>query len=102
MIPHQAPSRQASAVESAVRLMWTDILHTPPAGPDDDFFDLGGQSLDLVRLLAAVRTGYGVDLPVDELFADDFTVAATARAIERALAASDPAGTEPARMEAVR
>jgi acyl carrier protein len=87
VIPQRTLPQHSSAIEAALSLMWTNILQTTPVGPDDDFFDLGGQSLDLVRLVAAVRAEYGVDLPLDELFAEDFTVAATVRMIERARSA---------------
>ena len=70
--------------EDAVLAMWATILPVAP-GPDDDFFDVGGQSLHLVQFLQRVYQVYGVDLDVTELFADDFTARRTAAAIARAL-----------------
>lgn len=70
--------------EAAVLAMWAAILPVAP-GPDDDFFDVGGQSLHLVQFLQRVHQVYGVDLDVTELFADDFTAGRTAAAIARAL-----------------
>lgn len=76
--------------EQAVRRIWTALgLH--PASAEDDFFELGGQSLALVGFMARVQQELGVELPVDTLFDEDLTVAAAARAIDQALlAAADP------------
>ncbi|MFI5906737.1 phosphopantetheine-binding protein [Dactylosporangium sp. NPDC051541] len=68
--------------ETAVARIWTD-LGLRPAAAGDDFFDLGGESLVLVGFLARVQAEMGLELPVDELFEEDLTVAAAARAIER-------------------
>ncbi len=83
--------RAPTQTEATVLRMWTDLgLH--PTSLDEDFFDLGGQSLTLVRFLAAVQEHVGVELPVDELFAEDLTIRAVAAAIQRAeLARTDDA-----------
>ncbi len=72
--------------EAAVRRIWTEI-GLNPTGPDDDFFDLGGQSLNLVQFLARVQDSYGVELPVDVLFDADLTVAAAAEHLREAVLA---------------
>ncbi|MFC7648955.1 phosphopantetheine-binding protein [Streptosporangium lutulentum] len=43
---------------------WRDVLDVGTVGPDDDFFDLGGDSFAAVRAVRAVRE----DLRVVELF----------------------------------
>ena len=68
--------------EAAVARIWTG-LGLRPTSAEDEFFDLGGESLVLVGFLARVQDELGVELPVDELFEEDLTVAAAARAIER-------------------
>ena len=78
-----------NATETAVWEMWTRILAAGPASVHDDFFDLGGQSLDLVRFLQEVWQAYQVELDMAELFAADFTVATSARAIDDNLARSE-------------
>ena len=75
---------QFTATERAVAEMWAQIIGVRPASVEDDFFDLGGQSLDLVRFIQEVSRRYAVDLELEDLFAADFTVAATARAIDTA------------------
>ncbi|MGH3639310.1 MAG: amino acid adenylation domain-containing protein, partial [Mycobacterium sp.] len=47
--------------------LFTDVLDTEVTSIDDDFFALGGHSLLLVRLAAAIRREFDVDLPVATL-----------------------------------
>lgn len=86
-----APGRAPTQTEATVLRMWTDLgLH--PTGLDDDFFDLGGQSLTLVRFLAVAQEHFGLELPVHELFTEDLTITAVAAALQRAeLARADGA-----------
>jgi len=58
--------RAPSEVETGLRQLWTFVLGTP-VEPDDDFFDLGGTSLDALRLLALVERDYGVAIPPDRI-----------------------------------
>ncbi len=76
-----------SATETGVRRIWTEALGAPPETDETDFFDAGGQSLGLIRFLAAVQDTYGIELPIHELFAEGFTVASATAAIDRTLAA---------------
>ena len=57
------------------------MLEVPRVGIDDSFFDLGGQSLQAMRLLARMRTDLGADLLINVLF-DVPTVAGLAKHIE--------------------
>src|SRR4051794_37777239 len=67
-------------IETTVLRMWTD-LGLRVTSTDDDFFDLGGQSLTLVRFIAAVHDAYGVEAPIDALLERDLTVAHAADVI---------------------
>nr|WP_157553971.1 acyl carrier protein [Herbidospora sakaeratensis] len=71
-------------VERVMRL-WSEILGVPVTSPDDDFFDLGGQSLSMVQFLARVEGEFGVELPIEVLFAGDLTASGAARAIQDVL-----------------
>jgi acyl transferase domain-containing protein len=47
---------------------WKELLGVDKVGMRDDFFELGGQSLTGVRLLAKVKKKYSVDLKLATLF----------------------------------
>ncbi|MET0702384.1 MAG: alpha/beta fold hydrolase, partial [Mycobacterium sp.] len=47
--------------------LFSEVLGVDVTGIDDDFFALGGHSLLLVRLAAAIRRELGVDVPVATL-----------------------------------
>ncbi|MCZ4098400.1 thioesterase domain-containing protein, partial [Streptomyces sp. H39-C1] len=74
-----------SRTEAAVCQAAASVLGVESVGVDDDFFVLGGHSLLLVRLAAALRREFGVELPVAELFALP-TPAALARRLSGAAA----------------
>src|SRR3954447_10731459 len=76
---------------TAVARIWAGVLGAAPDTADADFFAVGGTSLALVRFLAAVQDEFGVELPLDRLFAEGFTLArASATVEELLLAAADP------------
>jgi acyl transferase domain-containing protein/thioesterase domain-containing protein/aryl carrier-like protein len=55
-------------VEATLTRWWKELLGVDKFGIRDNFFDLGGQSLTGVRLLAKVKKNYGVDLKLATLF----------------------------------
>ncbi|WP_327000780.1 amino acid adenylation domain-containing protein [Dactylosporangium sp. NBC_01737] len=61
---------QAPRTPLEVRLaaVFADVLGVAQVGVDDDFFDLGGQSLLAIRVATRVRAELGVDLPVRAVF----------------------------------
>jgi amino acid adenylation domain-containing protein len=82
--------------------LWEEILAVRPIGIGDDFFDVGGDSMLAVRLVAQIRKRLGRNLPISTLV--------TARTVEdlaglleqktegrrRHLVAIQPRGTKPA------
>nr|WP_304622151.1 non-ribosomal peptide synthetase [Pantoea sp. Tr-811] len=80
--------------ETALALLWSELLQRDRVGRHDRFFELGGHSLLAMRMLAQVRQRLGLELALAELFADD-SLAAVAASLgqqgERALPAIEPA-----------
>jgi acyl carrier protein len=51
-----------------LRLLWADTLGIDDIAADDDFFELGGNSLSAVELMSRVRDTFGVELNIGLLF----------------------------------
>ncbi|MBF9133252.1 HAD-IIIC family phosphatase [Plantactinospora sp. S1510] len=77
----------ADATQAIVAKIWAELLEFPPRTVDDNFYELGGHSLLVVQFAGRVRDEFDVELPVDVLFTDRFTVADMARAINERRAA---------------
>jgi acyl transferase domain-containing protein len=60
-------------VERELGAIWEELLGVAGIGIDDNFFDLGGDSLVAVRLTARIRDRLGVELDLRALF-DDPTI----------------------------
>lgn len=81
-----------TAVEEALAAIWCDVLKLDKVGIYDDFFALGGHSLNANQVLARVRELFEVELPVPSLF-ESPTIAGLAQAIARELMAETDAAT---------
>jgi acyl transferase domain-containing protein/acyl carrier protein len=64
--PEPAPA-PAGAVESRLRELWGQVIGPGRDGPDDDFFDAGGDSLAAVELTAKIRAAFGIELSIGTL-----------------------------------
>ncbi|HZN08863.1 MAG TPA: condensation domain-containing protein, partial [Pyrinomonadaceae bacterium] len=71
-------------VEELLAGIWTDVLNVDRVGVDDDFFDLGGHSLLVMRLVSRVQAHFGLELPL-KLFFEFPTLAAQAAQVEATL-----------------
>lgn len=77
------------ALEVQLLRAWEHVLGVDSVSLTDDFFDLGGSSLNALRLVDLVEEMTGRALPLAE-FLSEPTVAATAAAMRRALPAELP------------
>jgi amino acid adenylation domain-containing protein len=50
--------------DQAVAQAWQTVLERSPAGPDEDFFDVGGDSLKAISLMVELEQALGVELPL--------------------------------------
>ncbi|MHA6885078.1 non-ribosomal peptide synthase/polyketide synthase [Ralstonia pseudosolanacearum] len=94
---YEAPQGE---VEVALAGIWQTLLSVARVGRHDDFFNLGGHSLQAVRLVAQVRTQLGAELGLTELFAQP-SLSAVAQAIVRGQGTALPAITVADRSEAL-
>ncbi|HEV7657720.1 MAG TPA: amino acid adenylation domain-containing protein [Mycobacteriales bacterium] len=92
------PARKAGGpvidtdTERTVAGIWSRVLKVDSVGRDDNFFDVGGNSMRLVTLHAELCRAFAVELPIQQLF-ENSTVAAMARFLtEPDQPPPDPAG----------
>ncbi|MEM7417080.1 MAG: amino acid adenylation domain-containing protein, partial [Gemmatimonadota bacterium] len=85
-----------SEVEVTVAEVWGTVLGLEAVGIHDEFFNLGGHSLDVVDVTARIRDELGVDVSLRDFF-DRPTVAQIAALIEGATQAdTSPIPAQPA------
>ncbi|MGN4225409.1 phosphopantetheine-binding protein, partial [Burkholderia gladioli] len=70
-------------IETELATLWTGLLDIERIGRHDDFFNLGGHSLLVVRLNARIGLELNASLPLATLF-EARTLAAQAKAIAQA------------------
>ncbi|MGW6567240.1 type I polyketide synthase [Streptomyces sp. NPDC054975] len=51
----------------SVARVWQEMLGAAPTGPDDDFYDLGGNSLFAIQIVGRLRQAHG-DFPMSAVF----------------------------------
>ena len=67
-----------------MRDLGAELLGAPQIGVDDAFFDLGGELLRAMRIMARVRNTFQIDLPLRMLMTDNASIAQLAAAVEMA------------------
>ncbi len=98
---HERPAMESdyaaprTVLEQSLVDIWRELLGISRIGVDDDFFELGGDSLLATRVTSRVRDSLGVELRLQEIL-DTRTVAAlAARLAARSGAEAAPAGVIP-------
>ncbi|HEY6785627.1 MAG TPA: FkbM family methyltransferase, partial [Gemmatimonadales bacterium] len=66
--PARDADRPLTETERTLAGIWTDLLKVEGVGVDDDFFDLGGDSLLAIRAVSRIRDVFRVDLQTGALF----------------------------------
>ncbi|MEI8394798.1 MAG: amino acid adenylation domain-containing protein [Rhodospirillaceae bacterium] len=87
-VEHPA-SVTADSILRNVRGVWREALGLPDIAYDDDFLELGGDSLVAVRIVARLRETLGTEVPAALIFSER-TVAGLARALAAAAATRAP------------
>jgi amino acid adenylation domain-containing protein len=83
--PHSAGRSESKApagpVEEKLATIWRDILKVDEIGRDDEFFDLGGNSLGGLQLFSRIHREFDVSLPLATLL-QARSISALAQAVE--------------------
>ncbi|HBL29036.1 MAG TPA: hypothetical protein DD490_19550, partial [Acidobacteria bacterium] len=83
---HVAPG---GPVELRLQAIWERILGRSGIGVTDDFFELGGQSFDAIRIFALIKEDFGTRFTLSDLWR-----ARTIRELAAGIAGGAPAGGE--------
>ncbi|CDG82042.1 hybrid non-ribosomal peptide synthetase/type I polyketide synthase [Janthinobacterium agaricidamnosum] len=83
-----------NAAETAIAAIWCDILGLADVDPDANFFDIGGHSLALIQCQIRLRSHFGKDIGIDQLFRHT-SVRALAKWLSSAEVAAAVAATQP-------
>jgi thioesterase domain-containing protein len=81
-------AQPAGSVPEPVARIWAEVLGSPPLGQDEDFFAVGGRSLKVIQLAAAIEAETGQSLDLIKWLAEP-----TPRRLIAQLAADRPAPT---------
>lgn len=76
-------SEARTDIAEIVLRLWRDALGVVDADPDDDFFELGGDSLVATRLVAGLREELGIAVTLLAVF-ENPTAAALTLELEQA------------------
>jgi amino acid adenylation domain-containing protein len=74
-------------IEQQIAEVWQEVFGIGRIGVEDNFFDLGGDSLIALQLVSRLGRDFGVDLPARSLF-DQPTISSLAAVIEQAVLVS--------------
>ena len=96
--PPPVPAATPGPVQEALTGLWRELLGIPEAGPHEDFFALGGDSLLAVRLGARVRETLHVELPPQRLL-EHRTIAQLTSFLQEAARAVAPDAASPLLVE---
>ena len=75
-----ASKESMNSNERQISEIFAQILALSDVAAEDDFFDLGGNSITVMRLIAMIRQQFGVELTVTEIF-ENSSVQALAKAV---------------------
>lgn len=73
------------SVESRVASIWCEILGIRELGIDDNFFALGGDSLQMTQIASRIYKAYGIEISFTAFF-DQPTITSLAEVIRRSAA----------------
>ena len=75
-----------SVTETKLIAIWCDVLRKELIQADDDFVDIGGDSLSAMLCIYRVQAEFGIDLDLEDFFFEPATVRGLAAIVDRATA----------------
>lgn len=78
---HVAPR---TSTEETIAGIWSILLQREPVGAEDDFFELGGNSLLATQVVSRLRAAFSIEFPLRRFF-EGSTVATLARSVDELL-----------------
>jgi pyochelin synthetase len=69
--------------ERALLEIWSSVLRREDLHVDDDFLELGGDSLAAMRCINRIAERFGVELPLDVFFEEPANISAVAAQLDR-------------------
>ena len=82
VVPSVGVARPATPTESTLEAILCPVLDLPAIGRDQDLFELGMDSLGMIRLHAGIERQLGVELPLPALF-EFSTISGLAEEVDR-------------------
>jgi acyl transferase domain-containing protein/acyl carrier protein len=87
LTPYQAP---ANEIETAIAEIWQGILGIQQIGVNDQFAELGGNSLLAIQMIAITSETFQIDLAVDSFFKEPTIRGLAEVVIKQLIAMTDP------------
>ncbi|WP_167147376.1 non-ribosomal peptide synthetase [Actinomyces sp. ZJ308] len=81
---HRAPAEPRHERDRRLIVIWMKVLNTEGIGIDDDFFQLGGDSLAAVHLVNSVKREMSVEISIQDVFTAP-TIRSLAERIEKSV-----------------
>jgi thioesterase domain-containing protein/acyl carrier protein len=57
-------------IEKKLAAIWSNVLKEEKIGSEDNFFQLGGNSIDLIKTISLAKREFGIELPVTQLYSN--------------------------------
>jgi amino acid adenylation domain-containing protein len=67
-LPEQTFLAPKTEVEKKMTKIWRDVLKIEKIGINDNFFEIGANSLTLIQINTKLKQGLGIDIPILKLF----------------------------------
>jgi acetoacetyl-CoA synthetase len=64
----EAGPANTDCIARTVARVWQEVLHTPVRGPEDDFFEAGGDSLKAITLIIETEWALDLELPLTLIY----------------------------------